>query len=84
MKFTKETFYRAKRTFIQAVVGCIAAGLVAVATDVFNDPSTAKAVLLGFVVSAVSTGIAAVMNMEEFKGKTEPEVKADGRENENL
>lgn len=54
---------RAIRTFIQSAVGYIA---VAVPTlDFSGDNSAIKTALIGLGVSAVSAGLAAVMNLKE-------------------
>lgn len=53
---------RALRTFMQAAVGYIA---VALPTIEWSDTSAAKAALVGLGVSAVSAGLAAVMNIRE-------------------
>lgn len=67
MKFTKETATRALRTFIQAVIAYIAVNLVAV--DFTSGKDIVKSALIGLGVSAVSAGLAAVMNLEnEEKG----------------
>lgn len=67
MKFTKETATRALRTFIQAVIAYIAVNLVAV--DFTSGKDIVRSALIGLGVSAVSAGLAAVMNLEgEEKG----------------
>lgn len=62
MKFTKETLRRTLRTFLQAACGFLATqGMAVLAT---NDYNVAKNILIGLIGSAVSAGIAAVMNLE--------------------
>jgi Na+-translocating ferredoxin:NAD+ oxidoreductase RnfA subunit len=63
MKFTKETLYRALRTFLQAAVGYIVAN---VALINFNDDiNLVKSTVTGLVVSALAAGLAALMNLED-------------------
>ena len=62
MKFTKETWRRAGRTFLQAACGFLAT--TGVATLVSNDYNVSKNIILGLIGSAISAGIAAVMNLE--------------------
>ena len=62
MKFTKETLKRALRTFAQAAIAYIGVNLVAV--DYSGEKDVNKTALIGLGVSAVSAGIAAVMNLE--------------------
>lgn len=57
----KEWVKRAIRTFVQAAVGYIAVALPAID---FNGDGL-KAALVGLGVSAVSAGLAAVMNIKE-------------------
>ena len=60
----KEWFYRATRTFIQAAIGYIT---IVVPNIDFSDTSALKTTLVGVGVSAVSAGIAALMNSDLFK-----------------
>lgn len=53
---------RALRTFVQTAVGYIAVNIAAVD---FSDTSIAKTAVIGICVSAVSAGLAAVMNLKE-------------------
>lgn len=53
---------RALRTFLQTAVGYIA---VNIATVNFTDTNIAKTAVIGLAVSAVASGMAAVMNMKE-------------------
>jgi len=61
MKFTKETARRAVRTFFQAVIGIVAAGI---ATVDFSDGTTVKTALFGLCASAIAGGLSAIMNLE--------------------
>lgn len=63
MKFTKETFNRVLRTFLQAAIAYIAVNLAVV--DFTSSKEVVKSALIGLCVSAVSAGIAAVMNLEK-------------------
>ena len=74
MKITKQTLNRALRTFIQTVIGYAAiniqtaigyAAVNIVAIDFSASKQVLKTALVGLGVSAVSAGIAAVMNLEE-------------------
>ena len=67
IKFTKETFKRMARTFIQAFVGYIGVNIVVIQFS--DDKEYMKSALTGFCVSAIASGISAVMNLEE--GDTE-------------
>ena len=62
MKFTKETFYRALRTFFQAALGFIAASGAAVFSE--DGSSGARSAVIALAGSAAAAGIAAVMNLE--------------------
>lgn len=73
MKFTKETFKRAFRTFIQAAIGYIAVNIAVV--DFSSGKEVIKSALIGLAVSAISAGIAAVMNLSN-------ETTTDEEENE--
>ena len=66
-------FYRARRTFIQVAVGSLVGTLPALFTD--DVPVTWNA-LVGVIITAIATGIAAVMNLNDGK-----EVSADTSEN---
>lgn len=63
MKFTKETWRRALRTFIQAAVSYIAVNLCVV--DFASESDVLSSALIGLGASALAAGIAAVMNMEK-------------------
>lgn len=69
MKFTKDTFSRAFRTFLQAMFGYFSVNLVYV--SVTDDVVTLKRTIIGFIVSAVSAGLAAVMNLEKEDNENE-------------
>lgn len=64
---TKETLTRAGRTFLQAAVAYIAVNLAAV--DFTSGKEVAKTALIGLAVSALSAGIAAVMNLNKPQQK---------------
>ncbi len=63
MRFTKETFKRMLRTFIQAVIGYIVANLAIV--DLSSGRDVAKSALIGLCVSALAAGLSAVMNLQK-------------------
>lgn len=65
MKFTKETFNRMLRTFIQTALSYIAIHIVAV--DFSESKALLRAALTGIAVSAVAAGLSAVMNLEKKK-----------------
>ena len=78
MKFTKETWRRALRTFLQAAVSYIAVNLCVV--DFNSEGDVLTSALIGLGASALAAGIAAVMNMEKPETdvvveETEPEVE---------
>lgn len=62
MRITQETIRRALRTFMQAFVGFISSTGIAILTT--NNFNVSKTILIGLIGSAISTGIAAVMNLE--------------------
>lgn len=62
MKFTKETAYRALRTFVQAFVATVIADLAYLADAETIDK---RYILVTIVIPALSTAVAAVMNLEE-------------------
>lgn len=62
MMFTKETFRRALRTFLQAAVAYIVTHIAII--DLTDADEVIKRALIGLVVSAISAGIAAAMNLE--------------------
>ena len=62
----KEWLYRALRTFGQAMVGYLAANLVATLTDIdLGNRSILYNALLGLLTASVAAGLAAVMNREK-------------------
>ena len=63
MKCTQQTINKAIRTFIQTAIGYAAVNIVAI--DFSASKQVLKTALVGLGVSAVSAGIAAVMNLEE-------------------
>lgn len=71
MKFTKETFKRVARTFIQAFIACVLVGVASI--DFSQEKSIINSALLSLAVSAISAGISAVMNLEK------PEQLGSGR-----
>lgn len=62
MKFTKETFKRTIRTFLQAAIAYIVANVTLVD---FNDKSILKSAVIGLITSAIAAGISAIMNLEQ-------------------
>lgn len=67
IKFSKETFRRAARTFFQAALAYIAVNLVLI--DFSDSNEAVKTAVIGLLVSALAAGLAAAMNLEE-KGET--------------
>ncbi len=63
MKFTKETFNRMIRTFIQTAVSYIAVHIATV--DFSESKNLLRAALTGIGVSAAAAGLSAVMNLEK-------------------
>lgn len=63
MKFTKETLYRTLRTFGQAALAYIVVHITVI--DLTDADEVVKRALIGLVVSAVSAGLAAIMNLED-------------------
>ncbi len=62
MKFTKETAKRMLRTFLQTAAGYIAVNLMTIDFTAAKDMLTSA--LVGLAVSAVSAGLAAIMNLQ--------------------
>ena len=61
-----EWLRRAVRTFMQAVIGFIAANLVSYAAGVdFNDKAAIRAALVTLGGSALAAGVAALMNLNK-------------------
>ena len=73
MKFTKETFKRVIRTFLQAVIACIVAGFATI--DFSSGKDVIKSALFGLCGSALAAGIAAIMNLQS---SAETELGAGG------
>ena len=74
--FTKETLRKAARTFLQSAIGCIVANIAFV--DFAGSKEVIRSALIGLAVSAISAGVAAVMNLEEVTDiidNTESEVE---------
>ena len=63
MKFTKETWRRALRTFLQTAVAYLAANICIV--DFSTEGEALTSALIGLGVSALAAGIAAVMNLQK-------------------
>lgn len=62
MRITKETLYRAGRTFLQAALAYILVNVVCI--DFASGKEAVKSALVGLGVSALAAGISAVMNLE--------------------
>ena len=58
----KEMLWRAARTFIQAFIAYVAANMVAMLSGI-TEPEVFKQAVLGLIISAVSAGLAALMNL---------------------
>lgn len=67
IKFTKETARRALKTFLQAALAYIAMNLAGV--DFTGDRDMIKTALIGLALSAISAGIAALMNLQPSEEK---------------
>ena len=63
MKFTKETAKRMLRTFLQTVIAYISVNLAFV--DFSEDKAVVKSALIGLLISAIASGISAVMNLQK-------------------
>lgn len=75
MKFTQETWRRALRTLIQVAASYVAANILVV--DFTAEREVLTSALIGLVVSALATGLAAVMNLEKSEVKTETDDETD-------
>ena len=73
MKFTKETWRRALRTFLQAAISYLAVNLCVV--DFTAEGEVLTSALVGLAVSALAAGVAAVMNREKLEADTTEEVE---------
>ena len=71
-QFTKETLRRAWRTFIQTAISYIAINVCIV--DFTAGKEVITSALLGLAISAVSSGIAAVMNLENTETNSDVEL----------
>lgn len=78
MKFTKETLRRALRTFFQAVVGFLSSTCIAVLAT--NDYNVSKNIMIGLLGSAISTGLAAVMNLESSNSTGFGDIESENKE----
>ena len=67
--FTKETFRRAVRTFLQAFLGYIVVNLAMVDFTTFDEAF--KSAMIGLLVGALSAGLSAIMNLEHKNGTEE-------------
>lgn len=63
MTFTKETWRRTLRTFLQTAVAYIAANMCVI--DFTAETEVLSSALIGLAVSALAAGLAAVMNLEK-------------------
>ncbi|MBQ7203442.1 MAG: hypothetical protein IJS03_05415 [Eubacterium sp.] len=63
MKFTKQTFFRALRTFCQSALSYMLVNIAAYDYTVRGEE--AKSIAIGLAVSSLAAGFAAVMNLEE-------------------
>ena len=62
----KEWIYRALRTFGQAMLGYLAANLLATVTQTdVSDPTGLTNTLFGLFAAAVAAGLAALMNLSK-------------------
>lgn len=66
----QEWLKRALRTFLQAAVGCLVAGVAGAFTNGFDftDSAAVKSAITGLLITAVATGLAAVMNLAKKDG----------------
>lgn len=67
--FTKETFKRAVRTFLQAFLGYVVVNLAMV--DFTTVDEAFKSAMLGLLVGALSAGLSALMNLEHKNNEDE-------------
>ncbi|WP_177917244.1 hypothetical protein [uncultured Eubacterium sp.] len=63
MIITKETLIRAGRTFLQSALAYITVNAVYI--NLTGNKASDKSAIIGLLVSAVSAGIAAAMNLEK-------------------
>ena len=62
MKFTKNTIYRAFRTFIQSSLAYIIVNATLIDFSSSND--ALKSALIGLLLSSIAAGLTAIMNLE--------------------
>lgn len=65
-RITKETLRRALRTFCQTAVGYIAVNLTLI--DFGSGKEVIESAIAGLIVSAIASGLSAVMNLEAKNG----------------
>lgn len=65
MKATKETLKRAVRTFCQTAIGYIAVNVTLI--DFGSGKEVIESAIAGLIVSAIASGLSAVMNLEAKK-----------------
>lgn len=65
----KESLYRALRTFVQTALGYVVVNVAVVDFSVENQ--ALKTALLGLLISAISAGIAGVMNIQGGAGSND-------------
>lgn len=69
--FTKKCLKRALSTFLQTAFGYIIANLALFLTGTdFNSKEMRQSAICGLLVSSVSAGLAAVLNLKENKEKS--------------
>lgn len=73
----KTCLIRAFRTFIQAAVGYASVNIVYAFSSSDGSIDTLKTALTGLVISAVSAGLAAIMNLPNSKAKAQTESKEE-------
>lgn len=66
MKFTKECFNRAIRTFLQSALAYLTVNIVLI--DFNAEKDVIKTALIGLAISTLAAGISAVMNLETKGG----------------
>lgn len=65
-RITKETLRRALRTFCQTAIGYIAVNLTLI--DFGSGKEVIESAIAGLIVSAIASGLSAVMNLEAKNG----------------
>lgn len=77
MCFTKNCLKRALRTFLQTALGYILANLALFLTGTdFANAEMWKSAVCGLLVSSVSAGLSAVMNLEKRKNRQSVTINA--------